>query len=80
MIKVKFFASYREIVGESEISMEFREGLRIEDVLRTLIEMYPELEKQKDYILISKNHEYAPLSDAVNDGDELALMPPVSGG
>ncbi len=77
-IKVYFFAACREIVGKSEMELELQEGEPISSLIETL---------QSDYhyfltmpIMVAVNAEYVEHDHRLQDGDEVALMPPVSGG
>lgn len=79
-LKVKFFASFREIAKKESIELQVGKNSTVNDVLNILLNKFPELRKNKEHIIISLNHEYAKLTEKVKDGDELALLPPVSGG
>ena len=79
-IKVKFFASLRNIVGHDELDMEFKEGTTIDLVLERLKTDYPELAIPMKFTIISLNHKYARGERIPEDGDELALLPPIAGG
>lgn len=79
-VTVKFFASYREVAGEKQIDMEVGEGARLGDLLIAVFERYPKLEKWTESIVCSVNKKYADEKTVLKDGDEVALLPPVSGG
>ncbi len=79
-IKVLFFASYRELVGDSERTLDMRNGSTAKDVISQLKRLYPQLAALSDDIDISVNKRLAPLDTLVHDGDEIALIPPLSGG
>ena len=77
-VKVCFFATCREIVGKSEMELELQEGEPISSLIETL---------QSDYhyfltmpIKVAVNAEYAEDDYRLQDGDEVALIPPISGG
>lgn len=79
-IRLKFFASYREVIGKKEMELDLKEGKRLADLLQHLYKKYPRLEAFKEGIICSINKEYAPLDAKLKEGDEVALLPPVSGG
>ena len=79
-ITVKLFASYRELLGEDELVMEFDEGATVGDALDLLKETYPVLAQQGYSPLTACNLTHVSKRHALTDGDELAIFPPVSGG
>lgn len=79
-VKVKFFALYKELVGKEELNVEIKEGSTVKEVLFMLFSKYPELKKQKENIILTLNRDYALLGAKLKPKDELALIPPVSGG
>ena len=79
-VRVKFFASYREIAGRPEEMLNLREGTTVSALLDSLREKYPKLGSLSDNIIVSVNKKYAREEVALKEGDEVALLPPVSGG
>jgi molybdopterin converting factor subunit 1 len=79
-IKIKFFAMHRDIVGATEIELEVNDGTELIGLLDLVIDKYPGLAKIRDTTLLSLNHNYAPDDYILNDGDEVAIFPPVGGG
>ncbi len=79
-IKVKFFAYTREITGLNETEIEIKEGTNLAGIMDMLAERFPGLRRYRSEINMAVNHEYAPPETIVNKGDEVALLPPVSGG
>jgi molybdopterin converting factor subunit 1 len=79
-IVVKFFATHREIIGKNELELELENGIDINGLLKLLIAKYPDLAKLEQSTIISLNHNYAPDDQLIQDGDEVALFPPVGGG
>lgn len=73
-IQVKFFASLREQLGRSE--SEITGASTVADVWQQATDDQP----LPDRILVAVNLDYATLDSAVNDGDEVAFFPPVTGG
>ncbi|MEM4577109.1 MAG: ubiquitin-like small modifier protein 1 [Candidatus Nezhaarchaeales archaeon] len=91
-VKVKFFAFIREVAGVNEVEVEIKEGMTIMDLIKKLSERLPQ--KFRDFVFegheISKNiiilvngkgiSELYGLETKLKSGDEVALLPPVSGG
>ncbi|MBU1159352.1 MAG: molybdopterin converting factor subunit 1 [Candidatus Thermoplasmatota archaeon] len=79
-IKVKLFASFREIVGSKDEDIEVPEGATVKDLLDTYIARFPKLERYREHIILSVNKEYGAPAKILSDGDEVSFLPPVSGG
>jgi len=79
-VLVKFFASARDIVGKKDIEMEIEKNCKVEDIMESIFEEYPELKDMKDQLLISVNKDRTDKNEILKDGDEIAVMPPVTGG
>lgn len=79
-VKVKFFASYKEALGLDELDMELDEGTDVNSLLKVLRKDHPKLGNLLETLVISVNLEYAGYETKLKDGDEIALLPPVSGG
>ena len=76
---MRFFALYRERAGISQTEMGLPEGATPEELLIRLRCLYSSL-PVSDSVLISVNSEYASPEAPLHDGDEVAFIPPVSGG
>jgi molybdopterin synthase catalytic subunit len=74
-VTVRLFAGLRERAGFGERSLELDDGAVLGDVWPAL-----ELGDEPQGLLYARNRAYAPASDPLADGDEVALIPPVSGG
>jgi molybdopterin converting factor subunit 1 len=79
-VKVKLFASFRDIVGAKEEMLEIDEGITVRDLLDQYIARFPEMAKFRDHIVLSVNREYGAPSKTLLEGDEISFLPPVSGG
>jgi len=78
--KVRLFARLSELAGTRVAEVEVGEGLAVEDVYRALCVEYPNLAWLNGSIRFAVNGEYAEPGHPVSEGDEVALIPPVSGG
>jgi molybdopterin converting factor subunit 1 len=79
-INVKFFAALHDMTGRRELNLEVREGLTVGDLHRDLCARFPRLADYSSSLMYSVNAEYVPADHTLGDGDEVALIPPVSGG
>jgi molybdopterin converting factor subunit 1 len=82
MIRVRLllFAVLRDIAGGGESDLVLQKGSTAQDVWQTLRERYPELASYAAPPLTAVNMEYVPPETTLEDGDEVAFIPPVSGG
>jgi molybdopterin synthase catalytic subunit len=79
-IVVKYFAMVRERLGVAEESLELEDGAPVRSVYDHVAARVPELLPLLDRSMIMRNHEYVDLDDPLAEGDEIAVIPPVSGG
>lgn len=78
-ISVLLFGITRDLTGQSAVSIPLTEGGRVGDLLGQLHERYPALTGIRS-LLIAVNGEYAETDQLLTDKDEIAIIPPVSGG
>tara|TARA_Y100000590_G_scaffold463778_1_gene631401 strand:+ start:32521 stop:32772 length:252 start_codon:yes stop_codon:yes gene_type:complete len=79
-INIKPFARYREIIGEKDIVMNLPEGSSVSDLITDLVNKYPYLKPIESKIVVAINYEYQDHDHLLRSNDEVALIPPVSGG
>lgn len=79
LVTILFLASYREMSGTSRISLALPAGATIAEMLALVCARYTDL-PDSDRIVVAVNNEYQDGSFVLDDGDEVALIPPVSGG
>jgi molybdopterin converting factor subunit 1 len=79
-VTVRLFARLRDIAGASELARELAPGATIGDLWRQLADEFPELAQYGRSISSAVNTDYARMDQGVSDGDEVAFLPPVSGG
>jgi molybdopterin synthase catalytic subunit len=79
-ITLKLFGSLREAAGESTIQVELDEGASVADLRSWLSERNPLVDKLGDRLAAAVNLEIASSDDVLQDGDEVAFLPPVAGG
>ena len=79
-VTVRYFAMAREAVGRAQDEMEFNEGVTAGDVLDAVVHGNPALAGGRRSLMLMVNQVYADPATVLVDGDEVALIPPVSGG
>ena len=79
-VKVLFFGRVRELTGLSEETVEISEGATLGDLLERYIQRYPQLAGFRASLVASHNQEFAAWDTRIASGDEIAFLPPVSGG
>lgn len=78
--KVLFFGRVRELTGLTEENEEISEGETLGDLLERYIERYPQLAGFRSSLVASRNQEFSAWDTRIARGDEIAFLPPVSGG
>jgi molybdopterin converting factor subunit 1 len=79
-VKVLLFASLREAVGASQSALEVEPGASVSDVWAGMATIFPSLVPHTGTAAFAINGAYAKPDERVSDGDEIAFLPPVSGG
>jgi molybdopterin synthase sulfur carrier subunit len=79
-ITIKLFAVYQEVYGASELVLDFPAGTTVAQVLDRLITAHPELEQWRDVTRFGVNLRFVEADTVIEEGDEVVLIPPVSGG
>ncbi len=79
-VRVLFFASLRERAKRSEQSWPLADGATVADLWSTLVAEFPPIEPMSGSVTFAVNREYVDRGRVLADGDEVAIIPPVSGG
>ncbi|MGH7907678.1 MAG: molybdopterin converting factor subunit 1 [Candidatus Binataceae bacterium] len=79
-VTIRFFATLRERAHASELSREFPEGTTVGEIWQRLVSEFSELSGHHDSVAFAVNHEYVESEFRPRAGDEVAFIPPVSGG
>ncbi len=78
-VLVRLFASYREAAGLGHIELDLPAGARVKDAIFAVLREHPFVAEGRQ-VVVARNREYVGVDETLHDGDELALIPPVSGG
>ena len=79
-LTVRLFALYRERAGTKEFSLELPSGATVADLTDAVRARYPRLAPPEVKIVVAVNADYAEPEDVLREGDDVCLIPPVSGG
>src|SRR5439155_468093 len=79
LVNVRLFASYREAAGVGHLQLELKPGAKVRDAIAEVVKAHPLIAEGRQ-VVIARNRDYVDVDAPLADGDELALIPPVSGG
>ncbi len=79
-ITVRLFAVLREAAGTERVRLSIGQPLTARAAFEALCREYPQLQKYQPILTFAVNGEYRSAETLLHDGDELALIPPISGG
>ncbi|MCS7023814.1 MAG: molybdenum cofactor biosynthesis protein MoaE [Bryobacteraceae bacterium] len=79
-VQVLFFGMLKDITGHSQEQLELEAGSRLQTVFDHYASRFPRLQQMAASIVMARNQQFAPLDTFLEEGDEVAFLPPVSGG
>jgi len=82
MVTVKYFANLKQMAGKDEDQFDIKEGTtlaQLSDMIEQSVPQLGDMVREKK-VMISLNYDVVSLDTVVKDGDEIALLPPFSGG
>jgi len=79
-VRIRLFARQREIAGTREVALEIAAGATVEEAWAAIVALHPALADGRPYVRFARNGAYTSAGTALEDGDEIACIPPVSGG
>jgi MoaD family protein len=79
-VRVRLFAIQRQMAGERQVPLDLADGATVEDAWTAIVARFPVLAPGRASLRFARNGDYAEPSTALADGDEVAFIPPVSGG
>ena len=80
ILPVRLFALYRERAGSATISLQVPDGATVADLTQEVRRRFPQLAPPQVKIVVAVNAEYADEDLVLQEGDDVCLIPPVSGG
>jgi molybdopterin converting factor subunit 1 len=79
-VTVRLFARLRDLAGAGELVRDMTDPATVQTVWGSLVEEMPALREYERAMSVAVNAEYSRMAAPVHDGDEIAFLPPVSGG
>jgi sulfur-carrier protein len=79
-VKVLYFGRLKDVTGHAGESVEAEAGASLESLFERCAARYPQLREYRSSVVASRNQEFAPWDTVLRAGDEVAFLPPVSGG
>jgi molybdopterin synthase catalytic subunit len=79
-VKVLFFGVLKDVVGRAEDRLDLESGATVGRIFDHYCGQFPRMREMAGSILLARNQEFAEPSASIADGDEIAFLPPVSGG
>lgn len=79
-VTIRFFAGHRDIVGRAAQTLELAPGTTVGALWERLVSDYPRLKGYSGRLLYAVNQQFSDTATELHDGDEVAYIPPVSGG
>jgi len=79
-VNIRLFASYKDIAGKSNFDIDLPDGSTVDFLVKRVLQHYPEFIKKPENLVVAVNEEYSEHRFILSDGDNVAFIPPVSGG
>src|SRR5271167_4590270 len=79
-VRVVYLGMLRDITGRAQEAVELAEGSRLADLFAHLEQRFPKLGEFRNSLALALNQEYSDAAAELHENDEVALIPPVSGG
>ncbi len=79
-IMVKVFGRYKEITGKEIVRIDITDGNTLQDVINAFIKQYPTVQKDKNWMMVTKNKLLSSFDTTIAEEDEITLSPPVVSG
>ena len=79
-IRVQFYAQLRDLAGIAKVDLDLRQGATVAELIERIYELKPALRAHDKSILIGVGVDFVGRDRVLNEGEEIAIMPPVQGG
>jgi len=80
IIKIKLIGRYKTIAGQDNLQFDANTGTTIRQVIDMFVKQYPLVEKDKKFMMVSKNNALTSVDTPIGEGDEITICPPVVSG
>jgi len=80
IIKIKFIGRYKTITGQDFIQFDVKAGTTIRQVVDAFVKQFPLMEKDRKFMMVSKNNTLTSVDTPIGEGDEITICPPVVSG
>jgi molybdopterin converting factor small subunit len=79
-ITIRVFGRYKTVAGTEFVQLTIPEGNTLRNVVDAFVKKYPTVEKDKKFMMVSKNKTYTSFDTPISEGDEITISPPVVSG
>jgi len=79
-LKVNFYAVCRDLTNSDSCEIDLPVQVSKKDAIETIVQQFPALEKIAQQLALAVNNRYVMSEITLNEGDEISIIPPVSGG
>ena len=79
-VTIRFFAAIKDITGMEFILLILHKNSTLHELQQELVRQFPEFGKWKNFVRFAINQQYCGIDSVLHDKDEVAIIPPVSGG
>ena len=79
-IRIRLIGRYKTIAGQEFIQIDFKGGTTIRHVVDAFVKQYPSVEKDRKFMMVSKNNTFTSVDTPIGEGDEITICPPVVSG
>lgn len=79
LVKIKLFAMCRELIGKDQITLKLKNQMTVGDIRKKILKLYPVLSRRTQFV-VAVNYVIVDEITPISEKDEVAILPPVSGG
>lgn len=79
-IRVRLIGRYKTIAGQEFVEFDVKDAPTLRDVVDAFVKQYPSVERDRKFMMVSKNSTFTSPDTPLREGDEVAICPPVVSG